>query len=206
VSDNPEWSFHFPSAAAAAAGTEGPFHELAGEVLFPAAVDILASEKDQPNVKLRFELDLDSGRAVCVSLSFERAPGGDPIEPATVPSRTVIRALLTDAFVWEAANARAIVDVNQGAYKGQDGKLYVFREHDKHDTVRNARALRQYRSVTDALLREVAGVYQADTTGSPTEAVAEHFPTSKRTATRWLRLARDRGFLPEYERPTKKED
>ena len=58
-------------------------------------------------------------------------------------------------------------------------------------------ASRRRRIVTDELLQEVAGVYGADTTGKPTQAVADHFYTGHRNATRWVRLARDRKFLPD---------
>ena len=64
-------------------------------------------------------------------------------------------------------------------------------------------ALSRQRKVTDELLREVAEVYQSDTLGAPTLAVEDHFDKPNRTATRWVKLARHRGFLPPYERPTK---
>jgi hypothetical protein len=62
----------------------------------------------------------------------------------------------------------------------------------------SALATRRRRTVNDKLLQEVAEVYQADTTYAPTWAVANHFPTSHRTATRYVALARKRGFLPPY--------
>jgi hypothetical protein len=60
-------------------------------------------------------------------------------------------------------------------------------------------AARRRRSVTDELLREVAAVYQADTTGKPTKAVKEHFPTSQRNAARYVALAKERGFINQTE-------
>lgn len=59
-------------------------------------------------------------------------------------------------------------------------------------------ARRKRRVVTDELLRETARVYLADVSGKPTRAVADHFPTSHRNATRYVKLARDAGYLPEY--------
>ena len=58
-------------------------------------------------------------------------------------------------------------------------------------------ASRRRRIVTDDLLQEVAEVYKADTTRRPTQAVADHFFTGHRNATRWVRLAHDRKFLPD---------
>ncbi len=60
------------------------------------------------------------------------------------------------------------------------------------------KASRRQRIVNDELLQEVAEVYQADETGAPTRAVAAHFPTSHRNATRYVAMARNRGFLPPY--------
>ncbi len=195
-----EWDFYFPSKEAAYAATEGPFFELAGGVLFPEAVDIAAKPKgrDGPYVKLR--LEIDAGNVVCSSLEIKRVPGGGPVDTSTVHG-IPIKPLVDAAVVWESANARAIVDI-EGGVRGADGK-YLFNRDDTHDTEKNARALRRQRSVTDELLREVADVYLADTFGAPTLAVEDHFNTSNRTATRWVKLARQRGFLPKYERPTK---
>lgn len=195
-----EWHLQFASKEAAAAGTEGPFYELSGGVLFPEVVEVLATASGRPYVRLR--LEIESGRVICTSIDVTRAPGGEPIEAATVRDIDV-KGILDAAVVWESANARAIVDI-QGGVKGEDG-LYVFSRDDTHDTEKNALAMRRQRSVTDELLREVAEVYLADTLDAPTLAVEIHFDTSNRTATRWVRLARQRGFIPPYERPAKKE-
>ena len=60
-------------------------------------------------------------------------------------------------------------------------------------------AVRRRRTITDALLREAAAVYNADTTGKPTKAVREHFPTSQRNAARYVALAKERGFITNQE-------
>jgi len=60
----------------------------------------------------------------------------------------------------------------------------------------SALATRRRRIVTNELLEEVARVYQSDTVGAPTKAVKEHFFVSHRTATRYVSMAVDRGFLP----------
>jgi hypothetical protein len=63
--------------------------------------------------------------------------------------------------------------------------------------VRAARTKTRRRIVTDGLLREVAQVYRAALRDRrpPTEAVAEHVGKSHRTASDYLRRARDAGFL-----------
>ena len=68
--------------------------------------------------------------------------------------------------------------------------------HFRRDTLaaRDARASRKVK-ITDALLREVASVYRANVNDRPTEAVAEHFGRQHRTATQYIKRARERGFL-----------
>jgi hypothetical protein len=54
------------------------------------------------------------------------------------------------------------------------------------------------RSVTRALLEQVAQIYVADDTGRPTAVVAERIFTSHRNATRYVQLAREQGLIPPY--------
>jgi hypothetical protein len=56
-----------------------------------------------------------------------------------------------------------------------------------------------HRSVDDDLLREVGRLYLADKSGRPVAHVAEALPTGYRNAARYVKRARDRGFLPERE-------
>jgi hypothetical protein len=87
------------------------------------------------------------------------------MEPASVPTAAVRRKASEIARGFEAARA-----------------------------ARDARAARRVK-ITDALLREVATVYRANVNDKPTEAVAEHFGRQHRTATHYIKRARERGFL-----------
>lgn len=60
--------------------------------------------------------------------------------------------------------------------------------------VREARTARKTK-VTPALLREVAEVYRANVAHQPTQAVAEHFDKAHRTATLYVKRAREAGYL-----------
>jgi hypothetical protein len=55
--------------------------------------------------------------------------------------------------------------------------------------------IRRKRATSDELLSKVAEIY-SDATVRPTRTVAEKLPTSYRSATRYVTLARERGFLP----------
>lgn len=66
-----------------------------------------------------------------------------------------------------------------------------------YDRAAEASQPRRRRNITPELLAEVATVYrEAMVAGNPpTQAVAEHFTTSHRTATRWVAEARSAGAL-----------
>ncbi|HKF88489.1 MAG TPA: hypothetical protein VKB85_10500 [Propionibacteriaceae bacterium] len=64
------------------------------------------------------------------------------------------------------------------------------------DMERVARRSRRRNTVTDELLRDVARVYRANANSTPVEVVRETFGVAYGTAARYIRLARDRGFLP----------
>jgi hypothetical protein len=59
---------------------------------------------------------------------------------------------------------------------------------------RKARAARKIK-ITEPLLREVARVYRANVGNNPTQAVANHFGRKHRTATLYVKQARERGLL-----------
>ncbi|MFS3127484.1 hypothetical protein ACLM5J_03670 [Nocardioides sp. Bht2] len=56
------------------------------------------------------------------------------------------------------------------------------------------------RRVNDDQLREVARVYKANLDGAPTAAVRDHFDTSLRTASNWVKRATERGFITTRQR------
>jgi len=68
-----------------------------------------------------------------------------------------------------------------------------------HEVVKSARSQAR-RTVTDELLRQVAEVYRANLKDRPGEAVRAAFWVHPRTAARYIRAARDKGFLPDTTR------
>lgn len=59
----------------------------------------------------------------------------------------------------------------------------------------DARGRRQRRTLTPALLQEIADVYAANPQ-KPTKAVREKWVVSDPTASRWVKAARDAGLIP----------
>lgn len=68
--------------------------------------------------------------------------------------------------------------------------------------VRESQAVRSSRRVviTEAMLREVAEIYRSNIGHGPTQAVADHFGKEHRTATLYVKRARESGLLPETSR------
>jgi hypothetical protein len=195
------WTFTFPPGDSARPGTEGPFYELTGEVLFPEWVELIAIP-DQPDryPHARLRLEIDEGRPICTSLTADRSPAGRPIEARTFRELD-IAALIADAIEWQAHSARAIVDLIFGADSWtatpSGGRVFG----DTHSTSDRVRTLRRQWSGTDDKLRQVAEVYLANEK-APTVAVMKHFQlgdAERRKAARWVAQAKERGFIPKKE-------
>lgn len=59
----------------------------------------------------------------------------------------------------------------------------------------DARRRTRRRGITDELLRDVATTYRANVDDRPRDAVAERYTVALATAARYIKLARERGFL-----------
>lgn len=210
----PEWWFMNPIGPGTVPAARQPLYQLSDEMLFPAEVEIIAIPSDHahwPGVRMRFEVE--HGRPVCTQLSFERvAPSGEPPGPeitAAAIASVAVEAVTAKALAWQAAQLRQYVKYSAmvadgGSYTvDEDGTIsFALSPEEKRATEESALALHRQRTIGAGHLSDVAKIYLADPTGKPTEAVKDHFHTSKRTATRWVQLARDRGLLPAYERRT----
>ncbi len=75
-----------------------------------------------------------------------------------------------------------------------NSEIEIARGVEAMRAARDARAARKVK-ITDELLQEVAQVYRANVNNKPTEAVAERFDKQHRTATQYIKRARERGFL-----------
>jgi hypothetical protein len=150
--------------------------------------------------------ELEGDWPICTSLSFERGgpiggPLGQPITARFIRSVN-IGALIEEAIVWLALSAKQLAH----SYRMIAGEPYTVDEHgrfsfwtsDDAEKGRSDALIRHRRRVIDdAHLRYVAQIYK-NAPKAPTEAVAEQLHTAKRNATRWVAMARERGFIPPY--------
>jgi hypothetical protein len=158
-------------------------------------------------VRIRFQEFKDGIH--CTSVAFESQADGPAVSPGAI--RDIDMADLIDqAISYQAVGARSSIQMYgpDGPIADPAGRINIpidrmMSRSQMDSTASDAVAVHRIRSVDDDLLREVAAVYLADDTGRPTEAVKEKLNTSKRNATRWVALARGRGFIPPYERSRK---
>ncbi|MGA8725375.1 MAG: hypothetical protein WB565_10035 [Acidimicrobiales bacterium] len=186
----------------------GPYVELENGDMAPAVCEWLAyvaplSSSDSPFARMR--LEVRAAKPVCTSVTVSSFPDGPEV---TAEMLTSIQwgDLIEQVVQAQAVSAASIIKQGgppQPTWDGSRDSLLSGNEIDVAET--RAVRLHRNRKINEAHLREVADVYLHDERGAPTLAVKEHFDTSHRTATRWVDLARKRGFLPPYSRPRKED-
>jgi len=152
----------------------GPLTTLPDSTVFPAWVKVDASVDGE--VGLALHLVVEDGRPVLDSVSFVR-----PRDARGPLSASRVHAVPLDTVVRRAVALVATHFAKGDEVAAPSGLLHA----------------RGRRVVTDELLREVAEVVRADPRGTPNKAVQQTMHTSARNASRWIKAARERGFLSE---------
>ncbi len=153
-------------------------------VLPPIELTVTDDEGVRPTAWVRVETIDGTPQVREVRLSS--VTGGDEVRAAD------LRALRLDDLLELATGAAGlVVTLDVGEVVTAEGP------GDERTTVRQVREARRRarRKVTDELLREVAEVYGDNSEGAPVQAVSEHFDVALRTATWYVRQARDAGYL-----------
>jgi hypothetical protein len=144
-----------------------------------------AVEVDDPRcpVLLEIHVEVIDGRPECVELRCRQRPGGPPVSSERLRQVALRRYLRESTRLYSDLVLPELVQAT-----GTGDELILARAEQE--------SRRRAQPITDEHLAEVAEVYSA--AGSkPTQAVLHRFHVSRPTASRWVRLARDRGFLPE---------
>jgi hypothetical protein len=146
-------------------------------------VKLVDLENHGPDIEVTFEVRNSPARHECRQVRV--------VSPDD-PGREVKSSDLCDIRINDALDMAMRVIY----YTGDDEDNEIARGVVAEHAAREARAARQVK-ITDALLQEVARVYRENVGNKPTEKVAEHFDRRHRTATLYIKLARERGFLGE---------
>lgn len=158
---------------------------LSEDVRVPAALTAtFGFERDHT---VRLELAMEQGRPVCERIEVIRHPDRRPLDGEE------LRRLPLPRYVKLAYSGAALVRTQAN----EDGSV-SWEPADDEQSSRVADLLtrsRRRNAITDSLLRDVAEVYRA-ADARPTTAVMEAFSVSHSTAARYVRLARERNYLP----------
>jgi hypothetical protein len=143
-------------------------------------------KKDDHTVEM--EIGVEEGVPVCNVVKVIRHPGRP-----SLTGHELRRFPLADRMAY--ACSRVGVG-NQGGVATTAAEWRS--EQYRSDIERVTRRSRRRNTVTDDFLRDVARVYRANADSAPVDAVRGTFgPIAYSTAARYVKLARDRGFLPQ---------
>jgi hypothetical protein len=163
--------------------------DIGNGVLLPEQFTARFTVKDDHTVEM--EIAVEEGVPVCNALRVLRHPGRP-----SLTGHELRRFPLGD---WVAFACSAVGVGNQGGVATTSAEWQS--EEYLADIERVARRARRRNTVTDEFLRDVARVYKVNANSAPVEAVRETFgPIGHSTAARYVKLARDRGFLPKTTR------
>lgn len=154
--------------------------DIGGGVRVPARARLFLSE--DPPYELEAWVKLEAGRYVVEKLVIGRQAGGPPV------TSEGIRGIPVQAIVREVIREAAERIVNTGAR----GRATARWTRSNSDIARLRKA-----GPIDETLQVAADVYRVSRVigDPPAKAVAQAFQIPQRTATYWIKLARERGFL-----------
>jgi len=140
---------------------------------------------------LRMRLAVVDGVPQCREITIQSKEQGREVRTGD------LRAIPLEKWIEDlfAAVAGRVVEEN-------DGVVTVVEERSPSRLAEAAKVVQRARSasrqvITEETIREVARVYRANATRRPTQAVAQAFGVQHRTASKYVRRARDLGLLPE---------
>ena len=156
---------------------------------FPSVVAVLCVPKDA-TFAIRVVLEVFRGKPEM--LQFEVSGFSEPLNATKIDSIPVNRVV--DAIV------KAVAVMTTLETQGGSTPLDLPTPIDSFPAAQGAsRAFnRKGVSITDDDLKKVAEIYRSRSTGRH-KAVANYFPVSVRTASRYIKKARERGYLQEGE-------
>jgi len=197
-----------------------------GDRAIPQRIDVTMPSTPDGWPSLHLTIEVRKGAPQCTELTIRAHPEGREVrgvdiravrleawvdEIAAVASMDVV-TLDDGSTVFSKSINRAmagaapgeVVNTTPGAaiaelrrYLADEGGEDEIRQAKKG--IQHARSAAR-RTVTDELLRQVAEVYRANLKDRPGEAVRAAFWVHPRTAARYIRAARDKGFLPDTTR------
>jgi hypothetical protein len=158
-------------------------------VLLPEQFTARFSVKDDHTIEM--DIATEDGVPVCNGVHVLRHPG----RPSLTGNE--LRRFPLGEWVRFACSMVAVGNQCGVPTTSEEWNTEAYRS----DLERVVRRSRRRNTLTDEFLRDVAKVYRANADSAPVDEVKRTFgPVGHSTAARWVRLARDRGFLPKTTR------
>lgn len=161
----------------------GPMTELWNGAPFPAWLTVRLEAADGVLAVLRFEVE--DGRPELTRCAVDRTPGAPPLKPS------VLHELPFGEIV-----ERVVREVGQFAHLAQRGfpdEMSFAEMHEFAQAAGRASSSLRGRPVAAGDLDTVAQILQKNSF-SPRKEVSERLHVSERTASRWIKLARERAL------------
>lgn len=137
---------------------------------------------------VELEVNLEDGTVVCDGIRLERNPGKASLTASELRRLGPYLA----GMIEQALSMAAMTPRPSAPGKGAWGPA---RDEELSHVKKTTRRRMARRSVGDNFLKEVALVYRNNLDQQPRQAVAEAFTVAPSTATRYIKLAREKGFL-----------
>lgn len=164
---------------------EGPPVRFGDYVVPSAAAWVLVPTGKSPGVRAEFEMR--NGRPVCLSVAVQAVEGGRTVTTADLATLPGLDRKAIDTFRELGTRVYDDEDWREGRNLTRADAIM------RPDRRAVAAALRQQ---SDEELQKVADIYREHVNQAPVDAVRDALDVSRATASRRIREARDRGFLP----------
>jgi hypothetical protein len=166
---------------------------LADGANFPSRSQVIFRWLDAPDTpRVVIELAVFEQQPIVTSFSLDSRDQNVDLD--LTPLRSMPHTKFRDMAIRYALAYRAERDSDRAR---AEGRRLTHEEFDSqwHSLQTALNTVRRRRDITDELLQRVAQVYNSDTSGKPTAAVAEAEYMSHRNAGRLISVARDRGYI-----------
>jgi hypothetical protein len=175
---------HF-SVAVGSAHRQLEMVPISGEGVFPLDVEAWILNERWPEITLHFQVVDDAPALVVLKVERMTANRRVPLQvvrdiEGLPPLGRLLNVVIKEVAAWASAqeSGRAQPDFHDIKL----GEKVAARRRKRH-------------VINDELLSTVAEVVRTDMSGAPRQALREQIGCSLRTASRWIALARERGFL-----------
>lgn len=175
-----------------------------GEYALPGRFTAIVTPQEADLPICHLVIAVEDGRPVCIDLGLERRPNGPPLNGGML--RRITLGDFVERAVERAGHARAPGPVTFN-FDGEqilmpseatgDGHVAMPISGLTHTKLHQAAKRKPRGELTDETLQQVAETYRTAlaTRKAPTKAVMKRWFVSRSTASRWVKRAREAGFL-----------